>query len=69
MGALGFELFDTTVTSSKGAMLVSSCVKVSKKNAFFCRINSRYTTHSSNNAMITDRTKNQISFYMNFLKF
>jgi hypothetical protein len=35
MGALGFELFDTTVTSSKGAMLVSSCVKVSKKNAFF----------------------------------
>ncbi|XP_059435525.1 transcription factor DYT1-like [Corylus avellana] len=27
MGALGFELFDTTVTSSKGAMLVSSCVK------------------------------------------
>jgi len=59
MNAIGFELVDTTVTTSKGAMLVSSCVKVSKnKVIFIClfiyfhdivelylrRINSGYTT-------------------------
>jgi len=35
MNALGFELVDTIVTTSNGAMLVSSCVKVSKNKAIF----------------------------------
>jgi hypothetical protein len=30
MRIFGFELIDTSVTTSKGAMLVSSCVEVSK---------------------------------------
>ena len=34
MTAFGFELIDTSVTTSKGAMLVSSCVKVCKNKNF-----------------------------------
>lgn len=34
MTAFGFELIDPSVTTSKGAMLVSSCVKVYKNKNF-----------------------------------
>lgn len=35
MASHGFELSDTNVTTSKGATLISSCVKVSRQQQLF----------------------------------